>query len=175
MASVLEPASMPRIAPCKPQVVMCSWFYFWFWRNPTWPFSSLFPYLSPPLFLSFPWRTDPLRFQARCHKRQLNLALVFLCLFCVVVHFFWLLNACICCVRFSSFSILHQEIGFWKRLQNDLFCIDWGVKPQLNQAVNASPLSQHSMPRSCGSAPLSCPRSQSLPYTYLFHPLATVN
>ena len=145
---------------------MCPWFNFWFRRNPTCPFSLLFPYLLP--YLSFP-------FQARCRKRQLNLALVFLCWLCVVVHFFWLLNACICFVTCSSFSILHQEICLWKRLQNDLFCIDWGVKPQLNQAVNASPLSQHSMPRSRGSAPLSCPRSQSLPYTYLFHRLATVN
>jgi len=43
----------------------------------------------------------PLRFQAGCHWRWLNLALVFLCLFCVVVHFLWLVNACCCCVRFS--------------------------------------------------------------------------
>ena len=49
------------------------------------PFSSLFPYLSPPL--SFSVRIDPLCFQAGCCKRLLNLALVFLHLFCVVVHF----------------------------------------------------------------------------------------
>jgi len=30
---------------------------------------------------------EPLCFQAGCHKRRLNLALVFLCLFCVVVFF----------------------------------------------------------------------------------------
>ena len=30
----------------------------------------------------------PLRFQAGCRSRRLNLALVLLCLFCVVVHFF---------------------------------------------------------------------------------------
>ena len=41
-------------------------------------FASLFPYLS------FPLRIDPLRFQAGCRKRRLNVALVF----CVVVHFF---------------------------------------------------------------------------------------
>jgi len=36
-----------------------------------------------------------------CHKWQVSLALVFfLCLFCVVVHFFWLLNMCFV-VRFS--------------------------------------------------------------------------
>jgi len=38
----------------------------------------------------------PLCFQAGCRKRRLNLSLVFLCLFCVVVHFF-------CCVLFSFF------------------------------------------------------------------------
>ena len=38
---------------------------------PTYPFSSLF------LYLSFPLRMDPLRFQAGCCKRRLNLALAF--------------------------------------------------------------------------------------------------
>ena len=33
----------------------------------------------------FPSRMDPLRFQAACGKRRLNLALFFVCLFCVVV------------------------------------------------------------------------------------------
>ena len=42
-------------------------------------------YLLPYLFLL---RIDPLCFQARCRKRRLNLALVFLCLFCVVVFAF---------------------------------------------------------------------------------------
>jgi len=40
------------------------------------------------LYLSFPLRIDPLRFQAGCCKRRLNLAFVCLCLFCVVVYFF---------------------------------------------------------------------------------------
>ena len=39
-------------------------------------------------YLSVPLRIDPLRFQAGCRKRRLNLVLVFLYLFCVVVHFF---------------------------------------------------------------------------------------
>jgi len=69
--------------------------------------SSLLPYLS------FPLRIDPLRFQARCWERQLNLALVFLYLSCVVLHFFWLVNACFRCVRFSSFHP-SQEIGLGK-------------------------------------------------------------
>ena len=66
-------------------------------------------FLSPPLLI-FPMRIDPLRFQAGCCKRQLNLALVFLCLFCVVVHFFWLVIVCFWCVRFSFF---HTKPGDW--------------------------------------------------------------
>jgi len=30
-------------------------------------------------------------------------------------------------------SVLSEEIGWEERLQNDLFCVDWGVKPQLNE------------------------------------------
>ena len=62
-------------------------------------FSSLFPYLFPPLlifsFVSRPDGTKP--------------GLIFWRLFCVV-HFFWLVNACFCCVRFSFF-IRSQETG----------------------------------------------------------------
>jgi len=57
-------------------------------------------------------RIGLLHFQAGCRKRRLNLALVFLHLFCVVVHFFWLVNACFCCVGFS-FCVPSQEIGLW--------------------------------------------------------------
>ena len=56
-------------------------------------------------FPSYPFFSS--HFQARCCKRQPYLA--FLCTFCVVVHFFWLVNACFCCVRFSFF-IPSQEI-----------------------------------------------------------------
>jgi len=28
-----------------------------------------------------------------------------------------------------------QEIDLGKRLRNDLFCVEWNVKPQLNQSV----------------------------------------
>ena len=59
----------------------------------------VFPYLSPP-HLSFPLSIDPLRFQAGL---SVNVALDFLCLFCVVVHIFRLANACFCCVRFCFF------------------------------------------------------------------------
>ena len=53
--------------------------------------------------------------------KQLNLALVFLCLFCVVVHFFWLVNVCFCFVRFSFF-ISSQEIGLWTSLKWPILC-----------------------------------------------------
>jgi len=44
-------------------------------------------YLLP--YLSFSWRIDPLRFQAGClFKRRLNLALVFLYLFCSTFYLF---------------------------------------------------------------------------------------
>ena len=55
---------------------------------PTFPFFLQFLYTYLPPYLSLPLRIDPLRFQAGCRKRRLSLALVFLCLFCVVVHFF---------------------------------------------------------------------------------------
>jgi len=31
------------------------------------------------------------------------------------------------------FSVLSQEIGGEERLRNDLFCVGWDVKPELNQ------------------------------------------
>ena len=34
-------------------------------------------------------------------------------------------------------SLLRREIGWEERLQNDLFCVEWDVKPELiNQSVN---------------------------------------
>jgi len=33
------------------------------------------------------------------------------------------------------FSMPCQEIGLGKRLGNDLFCVEWGVKPQLIQST----------------------------------------
>ena len=78
-------------------------------------------------------RIGPLRFQAGCCRRRLNLALAFLCLFYVVLHFFWLVNVCFCCVRFS-FSIPSKGLA-WGCFLNDLFCVEWGIKPQLSQSV----------------------------------------
>ena len=43
------------------------------------------------------------------------------------------MHACFCCVSFS-FPVLSQEIGWEERLRNDLFGIDWDVKPQFNQS-----------------------------------------
>jgi len=40
------------------------------------------------------------------------------------------MRVCFCCVRFS-FLVLSREIGWEERLQNNLFCIRWDVKPQL--------------------------------------------
>jgi len=46
-------------------------------------------------YLSFPLRIHPLRFQTGCRKRRLNLALVFLCLFCVLVVHFLSIGECV--------------------------------------------------------------------------------
>ena len=34
------------------------------------------------------------------------------------------------------FFVPSQEIGLWKRLRNDLYCVEWDVKPQLNRSIN---------------------------------------
>ena len=60
-------------------------------------YSSLFPYLSPPV-LVFTLRIDPLRFQAGCCKRWLKLALFFCIYNLCCITFFWLANARCCCV-----------------------------------------------------------------------------
>ena len=92
-------------------------------------FFFTFPYSSPPLLIfSFDNRPAPFWGQLSL-KCWLSL---FLC-FRLVVHLFWLANACFCCVGFS-FYIPNQEIGLRKRLQNDLFCVEWDVKPQLSQS-----------------------------------------
>jgi len=83
-------------------------------------------------YLSYALRVDPLHFQAGCRKKVTKPGFSLLCLFCVVVHFFWLVNACFCCVTFG-FSMPSQEIGLRKRLRNDLFCVEWDVKPPLSQ------------------------------------------
>ena len=90
-------------------------------------------YLLP--YLSFPLKIDLLCFQAGCCKRRLNHALVFMCLFCVAVHFFWLLNACFCCGRFSFF---HAKPRDWLGVTSPKWPIlcRVGRKIQLNQSVS---------------------------------------
>ena len=109
-------------------------------RQQTWILLHLFFFLHFFLtcllpYLSFPSRMDPLRFQAGCRKRRQNLALVFCGLFCVVVHFFWLVNACFCRVRFSFFPYQVKRGGFEKRLRNDLFCVERDVKARLSRSI----------------------------------------
>ena len=62
-------------------------------------------------YVSFPLRIDPLRFQARYYKRQLNLALVFVfILYCICI-VFWLVNACFCRVGFSYFPYQAKRLA----------------------------------------------------------------
>jgi len=35
------------------------------------------------------------------------------------------------------FSIPSQEIGLGKLLRNDLFCVEWDVKPPITQSLNS--------------------------------------
>jgi len=58
---------------------------------PTCPFFFFFSYLSPPLLIPS-FENRPVLFPGQRRKRRLNLSLVFLCLFCVVVHYFSLVN-----------------------------------------------------------------------------------
>ena len=102
---------------------MRPWFDFCFWLCicclsvyivcfPTYLFSSLFSYLSPPLLI-FPFENRPAPFPG-CPTRRLNLALVFFGLFCVIVHFFSLLNACYSCVRFNFYFLPSQTLQMEK-------------------------------------------------------------
>ena len=34
-------------------------------------------------------------------------------------------------------SVISQQIGWGKSLQNELFCVEWDVKPQLSQSISA--------------------------------------
>ena len=64
----------------------------------------------------------------------LNLALVFCVYFLLrYISFDWWMHAFI--VLGLVFSIPSQEIGLGKRLRNNLFCVEWDVKPQLSQSV----------------------------------------
>ena len=95
---------------------------------------TFFLLIYSPSYLSFENRSA--LFPGRiCRKRRLNLALVFF-VFILCCNTFLLIGEhvlLLCQVQF--FSIPSQEIGLWKRLRNDLFCVQWDVKPQLNQSI----------------------------------------
>ena len=57
--------------------------------------------------------------------------LSFFGLFCVVV----LLCMCAFVMLDLVSSVLCQEIGWEEWLRNDLFCVEWDIKPQLSQSV----------------------------------------
>jgi len=89
-------------------------------------------YLLP--YLSFPLRIDPLLFQAWCRKRWLNLALVF-CV-CFVLQYissdWWMRTFVMLGLGFSQ-----TKPGDWlgETSPKWLFCVEWGIKPQLRQSV----------------------------------------
>ena len=108
--------SVSEAAACRLCSIRRRWFICWF-RH--YIYCLLVCILFFP-YLFFPLRVDPIRFQAGRHKRRLNLALVF----CVVVYFYWLVNASFCCVRFS-FSIPSQEIGLGNVSEMIYFVLSW--------------------------------------------------
>jgi len=75
-------------------------------------------------------RIWPLHFQAGGRKRRPNVALVFVCVYFVLYRssFVFRMNVCFCCAKFS-FCSSSKEIGCKERLRNDLFCVEWDVKP----------------------------------------------
>ena len=75
---------------------------------PTYTPFSLFPYLFLP-YLSFPLKVDSINYKAGCHKRRLNVALVFF-VFISCCSTFLLIGECVFFVVLS-FSIPSQEIG----------------------------------------------------------------
>ena len=79
-----------------------------------------------------------LGFHAGCHKRPLNLALVFCVYFVSYISFDRWMHAFV--ALSLVFSIL---VGLGKRLRNDLFCVEQDVTPQLNQSVTCNRTTQH--------------------------------
>ena len=71
-------------------------------------FFFTFLYLSPFLLI-FSFKNRPAPFSDQMSYKATKPGFSFLSLFCAVVHFFWLVSACFCCVRL--------------RLGLDLFCV----------------------------------------------------
>ena len=61
---------------------------------------------------------------------------------CVCVHFFWLVNTCFCCARFSFFSILKPRDWRGETSSKWPICIEWDVCPQLSQSILLTSLPQ---------------------------------
>jgi len=59
----------------------------------------LLGHFSPPLLI-FSFGNRPALFPGRMSCKATKSGFSFFCLFCVVVHFFWLVNECFCCVWF---------------------------------------------------------------------------
>jgi len=91
-------------------------------------FSYLFTFLLV-YFLTYlftPSTIDPFRFQAGGHRKRLNQAVVFCVNLCCSLFCYY----CIFCYGCMFVCvILSREIGWEERLQNDLFCVGWDVKP----------------------------------------------
>jgi len=100
------------------------WFICWF----SCYINCLFAYLTCYLFTSLLIYLfqNIFCFQARCRRRQPNLAFVFVFIICCCI-FLWI-HVCFCCVRFS-FSVRSQETGWEECLRNDLLCVWCNVKP----------------------------------------------
>jgi len=94
----------------------------------------LLGHFSPPLLI-FSFGNRPALFPGRMSWKATKSGFSFFCLFCVVVHFFWLVNECFCCVWFI---FVHTKPRDWlgKRLRNDLFCVECDLKPHLSQSIN---------------------------------------
>jgi len=102
---ILEFVSQAQIASCGFRGVMHPWFIFFYFSTiycvcfPTYLFFFTFPYLSSSLLI-FSFENRPALFPGRMSQKATTSGFSFLCLLCVVIHFFWLLNACFYCVRF---------------------------------------------------------------------------
>jgi len=118
-------------ARCELRGVMRPWFGFLFisYASPLVLFFFTFSVLTSSLTYLF---IDFAPFLGRMSCRAAKPGFSFSCLFCVVLHFFWLATACFCCVRFGFMPIIDSG----KRLWNYLFCVVWDVKPRLSQLIS---------------------------------------
>jgi len=86
--------------------------------------------LKGPVWARERCRISPSRFLAECCKRQLNQgSFVLLCFRLFTFSDLFIFSCTVLCVSIS------QVIGCEDRLQNDLYCVEWGVKLYSNQAT----------------------------------------